>query len=260
MATLRNESDRPRGLCVLGGLLLALATTAPAEAQFGFGGFGGYGFYPRAYTPPSVSMLNRVAVTRAGMDQEQLNRTSLSAPQDRYAYRNQTIALQQRYDVESTRGIEIDRRHRGTDIPGTNAAPSPPRGPGGGQVGGPTAPRPVLPLTSFVNDQNQVVWPADAPITGDLGPKRDQADAAISTAAEQFRAMSSATVSTVARARQELLNYGRPALQEIRQTSTARVADTFHLFLLSLYDSLAQAAEADLRRSGNDPGPPPPID
>ena len=43
-------------------------------------------------------------------------------------------------------------------------------------------------------------------------------------------------------ARSKLVEYGRPALQYIRENSTPRVADTFHLFLLSLYDSLAQAA------------------
>jgi hypothetical protein len=47
----------------------------------------------------------------------------------------------------------------------------------------------------------------------------------------------------VASAREALIAYGQPALQYLRETSTARVADTFHLFLLSLYDSLAQAAE-----------------
>jgi len=53
-----------------------------------------------------------------------------------------------------------------------------------------------------------------------------------------------ASLSTVTQARQKLLDYGRPALKEIRQSATPRIADTFHLFLLSLYESLAQAANA----------------
>ena len=44
-------------------------------------------------------------------------------------------------------------------------------------------------------------------------------------------------------ARQKLLDYGQPALSDIRSHSTPRVAEAFHLFLLTLYDSLAQAAE-----------------
>jgi hypothetical protein len=39
-----------------------------------------------------------------------------------------------------------------------------------------------------------------------------------------------------------LLDYGKPALHLLRSKSTVRVADAFHLFLLSLYESLAQAA------------------
>ena len=43
-------------------------------------------------------------------------------------------------------------------------------------------------------------------------------------------------------AREKLLVYGQPALQVIRSTTTPRIAENFHNFLLSLYDSLAQAA------------------
>jgi hypothetical protein len=46
----------------------------------------------------------------------------------------------------------------------------------------------------------------------------------------------------VAEARQKLLDYGRPALHYVKAHETPRVADSFHGFLLSLYDSLAQAA------------------
>ncbi len=51
-----------------------------------------------------------------------------------------------------------------------------------------------------------------------------------------------ASVSSAAFARQKLLDYGRPALQEIRSSSTPAISDAFHMFLLSLYDSLAQSA------------------
>ena len=45
-------------------------------------------------------------------------------------------------------------------------------------------------------------------------------------------------------ARQKLLDYGRPALKYVRTHETPRVADSFHGFLLMLYDSLAQAVNA----------------
>lgn len=237
---------RPIGRTALfvASMVMALALTDRAEAQFGFGfgrGFG-VGIYARPYTPPSVRMLNRVAATRAGMDQEALNRTNLAAP-DRFDYRRQQIALQQRYDVESRRPIGSD--YGGGDIPiARNAA---------GRASREERPAErVPPITSFVNEDDQVVWPADAPVSGDLGSLRDQADAEIREVALEYQATDSANIETVAEARQALLGYGRPALQSVRQNSTARVADSFHGFLLSLYESLAQAA-----RGGSSSGPPP---
>ena len=51
-----------------------------------------------------------------------------------------------------------------------------------------------------------------------------------------------ASIATVSEARQKLLEYGRPALKYIKEHETSPLADSFHIFLLALYDSLAQAA------------------
>ncbi len=51
-----------------------------------------------------------------------------------------------------------------------------------------------------------------------------------------------ARLSTVTDARQKLLDYGRPALQQVREQSTPALADSFHVFLLSLYGNLGAAA------------------
>ena len=87
-----------------------------------------------------------------------------------------------------------------------------------------------------------MVWPTDAPVAGDLKRLRDVSDKASLVAFEEVNIRGKALIATVADARQKLLDYGRPALKEVRSTATSRVADTFHLFLLSLYESLAQAA------------------
>ncbi|MEW4568378.1 hypothetical protein AB1L88_10975 [Tautonia sp. JC769] len=227
---------------VLAAFVLVICGAGQAEAQWGFGPFGGFGWgFAHPYTPPSVNMLNQRANVRAGMDQEALNRTSLSTP-DRFDYRRQQVSMQQRYDVSSTRGMEVARAGRGTPIPGSrpsaNGRPGPP------PIDQPAAvARPILEITSFVNQQDQLVWPSDAPVSGDLITKRDEADDAIHEVVLEYRAMDGARINTVATAREALIGYGQPALQYLRENSTARVADTFHLFLLSLYDSLAQAAE-----------------
>lgn len=236
---LHSRSRRTLLRGVLGALLLLICSAGQAEAQFGFGGFGGFGWGMYPYTPPSVNAINQRANIRSGMDQEALNRTSLGTP-DRFAYRREAVSMQQRYDVSSMRGMDVARAGRGTPMPSS---------PGNGgsrrpqQAPEQAVSRPALEITSFVNNQDQLVWPSDAPVSGDLIGKRDVADEAVHGVVEEYRAMNFARINTVANAREALIGYGQPALQYLRENSTARVADSFHLFLLSLYDSLAQAAE-----------------
>jgi hypothetical protein len=97
------------------------------------------------------------------------------------------------------------------------------------------------------------VWPSESPINGDLKEKRDLSDQASLAVREETRRQMAASISSVTHARQLLLDYGRPALQEIRAQSTPAIADSFHRFLLSLYDSLAQAAWPPDANSGTAP-------
>jgi hypothetical protein len=100
----------------------------------------------------------------------------------------------------------------------------------------------AVPLPSFFDEARKLVWPGDAPVAGDLQRKRDISDEGSSIVLGELQAQGRATIASVTDSRQKLLDYGQPALQEIRARSTPPVAETFHSFLLSLYDSLAQAA------------------
>ena len=100
---------------------------------------------------------------------------------------------------------------------------------------------PILPLTSFYNRENQFVWPGDAPAEGNLKEKRAIFDQASQVVLTETKKSGVASIAAVTDARQKLLDYGRPALQYVRMHDTLRVADSFHLFLLSTYESLAQA-------------------
>jgi hypothetical protein len=104
------------------------------------------------------------------------------------------------------------------------------------------APKPVLPLASFFNDAKQLVWPSNAPVEGELQQKRDTSDESSRVVLAEYQAQGRATIGAITDSRQKLIAYGQPALQAIRTTSTPRVADTFHLFLLALYESLGQAS------------------
>jgi len=97
-------------------------------------------------------------------------------------------------------------------------------------------------LASFFDASLKLVWPKESPIDGDLKQKRDISDQASLVVLNETKRYQTATLSSVTEARQKLLDYGRPALQKIRSTNTAPIAESFHQFMLSLYESLAQAA------------------
>jgi hypothetical protein len=100
---------------------------------------------------------------------------------------------------------------------------------------------PSLPLASFYNAEGHIVWPADAPKADGLEAKRSAFDVSSQGVLAELKKNNVASIATVTDARQKLLEYGRPGLQYVRTHETPRVADTFHLFLMSLYESLAQA-------------------
>ncbi len=99
---------------------------------------------------------------------------------------------------------------------------------------------PVLPLTSFYGPDGKIEWLAEAPTAGDLGERRAASDAGCQAVRDEVKRNAVASIATVTDARRKLLEYGRPALQYVRAHETPRVADAFHMFLLSLYESLAQ--------------------
>jgi hypothetical protein len=115
---------------------------------------------------------------------------------------------------------------------------------------------PVLPLSSFYNEQNQLVWPGDAPTAGELKEKRTIFDRASEVVLAETKKNGVASMATVTDARQKLLDYGRPGLQYVRAHETPGVPDTYHLFLLSLYESLAQAVNPPVAAAA--PTPPAP--
>ncbi len=103
-------------------------------------------------------------------------------------------------------------------------------------------PQPDLPLVSFFDPERRLVWPSESPLSGDLKGLRDTSDVASRAVLDDTKQTGTASITMVTIARERLLNYGRPALREIRATATPRIADSFHMFMLSLYESLAQAA------------------
>ncbi|MBV8231978.1 MAG: hypothetical protein JO329_18510 [Planctomycetaceae bacterium] len=222
---------------VLAGLVLACAS-GRAQAQWGWGwgwGWGTFGFQPS----PATTFVNERALINAQNIQRP---SSLRAPQSTTRYRGRDPEFFERYDIETRRALEdrvarrSSRSQPGSSRSSSAASPAPP-------AARPTQAVPSLPLGSFFSPSDELVWPADAPVGGDLGAKRATADRASLAVLREQRAQGRAQLTTVATARDALLEYGRPALQFVRAHATAHIADSFHWFLLSLYETLAQAAD-----------------
>ena len=205
-----------------------------AQAQGAFGGFGwGLGYQ----TPSSVNFLNDHAAARVG---------SVAARQPRNLRApipvSRDVDFFNRYDAE-TRAAMVDRvaryPRRSLAQPTQSQAPA--------VAENPTPAPPASPLSSFFNTMRQLIWPADAPTGGELAAKRSSSDAKTQQVFNELEMHGYALVATATDARIKLIDYGQPALQFMRDNSTPAVADGFHSFLLSLYDSIGQTASLPRR-------------
>jgi hypothetical protein len=231
----RQNRRLPRLMTFLAGAAVLVLEISSAQAQWGWGwGWGGFGGFN--YTSSPTNFLNQWSLSNA-------SRAGPPASQSPYAG-NPNAYFNRVRDNGFVPHSDVRRRQPPT------ARPEPPPSLGD-RPGEPTRPqsspaaprpKPVIPLSSFFDASQKLVWPSEAPVTGDLKEKRQLSDKASLAVLEEAKQHGVAPIATVADARQKLLDYGRPALQEVRASATPRVADTFHLFLLSLYESIAQAA------------------
>lgn len=203
-----------------------------AEAQWGFGiGWGSPAFN---YVPSPTDYLNQRALVAGSRDSGPTSSSVYAGSPNAYynKIRDNSDTFRGSYDYR-TRRPESETRiaHSARAI-----APVEP-------AKGVTSPRPVVPITSFFNRDEVLVWPADSPISGDLGSKRATSDKASLAVLHEYNRQGLASIATATEARNKLLEYGRPALKFVRSHSTVRLSDTFHLFLLSLYESLEQATK-----------------
>jgi hypothetical protein len=222
--------------------IVALAASAlgtgRAQAQWGMGGGFGVGFYGGnlfGTVPQPSTFINQVALA-------QIARGPSSHPMGNgshmYYAGNPNSYINHLRDNGFVDRYYPDRRE--PSYYGYSARPPAQRMTPTAATG--ARARPMVPLPSFYNAQNQLIWSGDAPTAGDLREKRDASDKACQTVLQEVKQNGVAAIASVTEARQKLLDYGRPALKYVREHETPRVADAFHIFLLSLYDSLAQAA------------------
>lgn len=220
-----------------------------ARAQFGFGGgfgggfgYGGFGFRP---VPTPESYLYSKSLVDAARPVNAPSRDVYAGNPNSYINHVRDNGFVDRYSVDRRDLPQYRFPGRQRGAPGVNATPT----------GAVANQEPILPLSSFYKAPNNIEWPADAPTAGDLKAKRDVSDQACDVVLAETKKDGVAALASVTDARQKLLDYGRPALAYIRANDTPRVADTFHMFLLSLYESLAQSANP----ATNEPAAPQPV-
>jgi len=210
--------------------LLALSA-GRAEAQWGFG-FGGFN-----YQPPEVGFLNSRSLALTAKAHGPTQNNAYANNPNAYVNHLHDEGYLDRYDVATRRSIESSVGRYGESF---SARPTPaPAQP----VAPPQPPAsPDLALSSFFDRYAKLAWPGVAPSLGELGQKKEVSDLSSAAVLNEYNLKGLATLSNVTEARTKLLDYGKPALQYVRENSTPRLADSFHLFLLSLYESIGQAA------------------
>jgi hypothetical protein len=194
-----------------------------AHAQWGFGGgmgMGwGFGFRP---VPSPETYIEQKSLVNAAHPPELPSRNVYANNPNSYLNHVRDNGFTERYSA--------DRR----EMPSYRNAPRAAPQPVGPQV-------PALPLSSFYSAQNVLVWPGDSPMEGDLKEKRAVFDKSSLVVLDESKKNGVASMASVTDARNKLLDYGRPALAYTRAHDTPRISDSFHMFMLSLYESLAQA-------------------
>jgi hypothetical protein len=216
------------------GITFLLALTPPAKAQWGIGyGWGMMGVGPS----PSTQLLNDHAMARTGIAaarQPGRSHSPYSSNPNAYFNRIRDNGFTSHYDVRRRRApsyqpVRAASLGNGGRTDSRPAQPAP-------------APAPVVALASFFDGSLALVWPQESPIDGEFKEKRDLSDRASLIVLKQTKDYGSAPITSVTEARQKLIDYGRPALNQLRTMTTPPIADSFHRFLLSLYDSLEASA------------------
>ncbi|GIW86133.1 MAG: hypothetical protein KatS3mg108_0457 [Isosphaeraceae bacterium] len=239
----RRPTPADRRLSWLGAFVvgLSLAGARPAWAQWGWGWGWGWGFgggqignmaimnniNDRSAAAASAAYAARQTMPGAG-------RVYGGNP-NAYINRTREATFFERFDPSTRRSLSQQMSR----LPARAGAPA---GTGSPAAAALTAARTVLPLASFFSEAGVLVWPAGAPTDGPLESQKAAADSSVTSVYREVRNGGRAPVALVTNARTALVEYGQAALDYLRAHTTPAVVDGFHRFLLSLYDSLGQAA------------------
>ena len=244
-------SNNPRPYDLLA-ILVATAALELGASQvhamgYGYGILGGFN-----YVPSPGDFLNQHSLLNAGRARGPVSNNVYANNPNAFIHRIRDNGFVPHAGIVDRRspGYQASRLRPQSLSQTSNNRPAPAASSATAAVRGP-----VVPIGSFFDASRMLVWPSDAPVEGDLITKRDTSDQACLVVSDLVYKHRSAPITTVTYARNRLLEYGQPALQFIRSHTTPRIAENFHQFMLSLYDSLAAAANPTELASATNPTP-----
>lgn len=209
-----------------------------AHAQFGFGwGFGGMGGgqIGNYMAQRNINQRSAAAANYAYSIRQSIPGSGNVYANNPNAFSNRmrdNTSFNQTYDVSTRRDATASAARGSARRSATNNSPAP------------AAASAVVSLRQFFSAMGKLVWPQDAPVTGNLQVKQELASESASAVLQQVNAQGFAPVGMVTDARAKLIDYGTPALDYLSQHLSAAAVDPFHQFLLSLYDALGAAGTA----------------
>ena len=206
-------------------LIYLFAGSPPARAQF-MGPFVGpfWGPMYAPYQSPTQMVQNRKPIT------QNVGGPVLGSPDNPNAYWNrlrEPVAasnLTPRSDLRRG-GRGIDSASNRTNAPVATAKQTP-----------------KARFQGFFGPQGRLVWPAQSPLEGDLSGKRASVDSALAVLRNEITGPNPIQVASIISGRNELLAYGQPALAFLRENRPSQ-ADSFHAWLLDLYNTIGKLAE-----------------
>ena len=241
--------------------MAALELGAGSAHAIGFGGMGVIGGFN--YVPSPTDFVNSHSLLRAGSAGPPSSNNVYAGNPNAYINRIRDNGFVPHSGIVDRRSVgyqasrmQLDSQGQAiNNRPQTAVASSASASAAAAAAAAAATRRSIVPIGSFFDASRILVWPSDSPVEGDLITKRDTSDQACLVVADLVEKFRSAPITTVTTARSRLLDYGQPALQFIRSHSTPRIADSFHQFLLSLYDSLEAAANPTELASAAQPSP-----
>ena len=218
-------------------LAMLAAMPGPARAQY-YGGMGmgmGFGFGMFDVGPSaSTTFLNQHANTRTALGRTSTRSHSpYSNSPNAYFNRVRDNGFVSHYDVQRRRPPSYSTGRTTSTANREREEP---------QQGASVASAAITPLASFFDASLRLVWPQESPVDGAFKEKKETSDQAALVVLREKQQQGVASITSAAEARQKLVDYGRPALKQLRAVATPVIADSFHRFLLSLYDSLEASA------------------